>query len=338
MKRLTPTTTQSVQRRGFTLIELLVVIAIIAILIALLLPAVQQAREAARRTQCKNNLHNIILACHNHHDVYNAFPAGYLGHENNLAPGDSNRNIGVFSQQWTAIFPQLLPMMDQTPMYNQIGVWKGVARREDPNSTAAPKDWIQETSFWGNGDTWTLAQTKVPTFVCPSDPGIKAARTVAMMHPYGNSTGGSMTLWYWATDYGLGETNYLGSAGFLGHCEDGPNGPPTQNWSQRKGIFGGRTMTRFRDMSDGSSNTVAFGEVTGGTRYNFTWMGSGIMPIAWGLQQSANQNWYQFESFHTGTIQVALGDGSCRGISKNIDSQLMQDICGMQDGKVIGEF
>jgi prepilin-type N-terminal cleavage/methylation domain-containing protein len=96
------------RRRGFTLIELLVVIAIIAILIALLLPAVQQAREAARRTQCKNNLKQIGLALHNYHDAHDCFPFGWGG----TRPATGSPGYSAISQ--------LLPFFDQAPLYNTI--------------------------------------------------------------------------------------------------------------------------------------------------------------------------------------------------------------------------
>ncbi|HEY2252736.1 MAG TPA: DUF1559 domain-containing protein, partial [Planctomycetaceae bacterium] len=96
-------------RRGFTLIELLVVIAIIAVLVALLLPAVQQAREAARRSQCRNNLKQIGLALHNYHSSYNTFPPGYVAGA--IYPATS------CGWGWCA---QLLPYLDQTPLYNSI--------------------------------------------------------------------------------------------------------------------------------------------------------------------------------------------------------------------------
>ena len=104
------TTSKLCRRPGFTLIELLVVIAIIAILIALLLPAVQQAREAARRTQCKNNLHNIGLAMHNYHDSFNCFPFGQ---------GGAAAQTPGATQRYSAV-SQLLPYIDQSPLYNRI--------------------------------------------------------------------------------------------------------------------------------------------------------------------------------------------------------------------------
>ncbi|NOX55774.1 MAG: DUF1559 domain-containing protein, partial [Planctomycetes bacterium] len=100
-------------RRGFTLIELLVVIAIIAILIALLLPAVQQAREAARRTQCRNNLKQIGLALHNYHDVYGVFPPALI---NSGRQGDRNTNGPVLN---ATAWIMLLPYVDQAPLYEQ---------------------------------------------------------------------------------------------------------------------------------------------------------------------------------------------------------------------------
>jgi prepilin-type N-terminal cleavage/methylation domain-containing protein len=101
------------RRIGFTLIELLVVIAIIAILIALLLPAVQQAREAARRTQCRNHLKQLMLAAHNYHDVYNGFPPGCM-HSQVPRSGGNSASFGP------SFWAPLLPYLDQGPLFNQL--------------------------------------------------------------------------------------------------------------------------------------------------------------------------------------------------------------------------
>src|SRR6187399_915065 len=102
-----------VSRKAFTLIELLVVIAIIAILIALLLPAVQQARESARRTQCKNNLKQFGLALHNYHDTHNTFPGGVVGNAHEIGVGLSSW-VG-----WSGV-SMLLPFVDQAPLYSTL--------------------------------------------------------------------------------------------------------------------------------------------------------------------------------------------------------------------------
>ena len=121
------------RRQGFTLIELLVVIAIIAVLVSLLLPAVQQAREAARRSQCKNNLKQIGLALHNYHDTHSTFPAGYYSWVTNNGSGPAWANIDP--DTWDAApgwgwGTMLLPFLDQAPLYNQLNLnrscWDGV--------------------------------------------------------------------------------------------------------------------------------------------------------------------------------------------------------------------
>jgi prepilin-type N-terminal cleavage/methylation domain-containing protein len=133
------------RHRGFTLIELLVVIAIIAILIALLLPAVQQAREAARQSQCKNNLKQIGLALHNYHDVFNMFPASYLV-DYNHPERDEETLDGPSGWAWGTM---LLPYLDQAPLYNAFEIHLPAWH---PNNAVA-------------------VQTPLEVFLCPSATG-----------------------------------------------------------------------------------------------------------------------------------------------------------------------
>ena len=140
--------------RGFTLIELLVVIAIIAVLIALLLPAVQQAREAARRTQCKNNLKQLGLACHNYLDNYKQFPQNYDGR-------GFLENSGQGWQGGTGCFGWLvmsLPYLDQAPLYNQFNF-------SDQGGTPG-----QGSRGWTSNVNIVPAQSIVNAFMCPSNP------------------------------------------------------------------------------------------------------------------------------------------------------------------------
>jgi len=146
---------QKTRTRGFTLIELLVVIAIIAILIALLLPAVQQAREAARRTQCRNNLKQIGLAMHNYHDVHLIFPFGYQT-ANYLGNTDSTRDSFI---GWGTM---ILPYLDQAPLYNFIDSNGGFDGGEPAGSTR----WYQITALNTNGQGGKVI---LNAFICPSD-------------------------------------------------------------------------------------------------------------------------------------------------------------------------
>jgi prepilin-type N-terminal cleavage/methylation domain-containing protein/prepilin-type processing-associated H-X9-DG protein len=166
-----------IRRRGFTLIELLVVIAIIAILIALLLPAVQQAREAARRTQCKNNLKQFGLALHNYHDTYNMFPPRQGGSGSGSVAGNPAGISGARTAYAGHVF--LLPYMEQNNLYNDL-------MGRNPNL-------VPWNSFFYRGK-------KNPNFQCPSDPGeidpVVAGRTAGLnnyVYCAGDSIGDSTT-------------------------------------------------------------------------------------------------------------------------------------------------
>jgi prepilin-type N-terminal cleavage/methylation domain-containing protein/prepilin-type processing-associated H-X9-DG protein len=198
---------------GFTLVELLVVIAIIGILIALLLPAVQSAREAARRAQCLNHLKQLGLALHNYYDTHNAFPALIGG------PSESGMN-GATTPRFSG-FIGMLPFLEQLPMYETI--------------SKSP------TYVWNAGfQPW---KTQTPTLLCPSD-----IDTKDVVHDDG------VTVW--------GHNNYAFCTGdsyrYL-HWD-------TSTWAYPKkapvrGLFGPHSYTRIAEITDGTSNTIAMGEI-----------------------------------------------------------------------------
>jgi prepilin-type N-terminal cleavage/methylation domain-containing protein len=235
-------------RRAFTLIELLVVIAIIAILVALLLPAVQQAREAARRTQCKANLKNVGVALHNYHDVHSLFPPGVVngGSQANSSPHTTSLN----HTGWV----YLLPMLDQTPLYNEF----------DLNCATNFVNRAGRTLMCG----WTygagtsnpnelLVQTKLAVLLCPSDDGADklvshsdAAHWGADQHAvtnYAFSAGGHGT--GWSTERFWNIFNVASS-----NLPDGRTGIPY------RGAFGFNSNSKFKHFTDGSSNVMLVGE------------------------------------------------------------------------------
>ncbi len=138
------------KKRGFTLIELLVVIAIIAILIALLLPAVQQAREAARRTQCKNNLKQFGVAMHNYHDIHKSFPSGWM-----QPPTSTSSGTWDAGWAWGAL---ILPFIEQGNLHERMGV------------ATVEFDMVDGTDD-GTANPTPETETVLSTFRCPSDPG-----------------------------------------------------------------------------------------------------------------------------------------------------------------------
>ena len=356
--------------RGFTLIELLVVIAIIAILIALLLPAVQQAREAARRTQCKNNLKQLALAMHNYESTYRMFPPG----------GTRDYDFSVQAR--------LLPYVEQANLqdlleFNQTAFTGGFSGKI-PNP-------LFVTAF---------AET-IPVFLCSSDPAPSQTQVAV-----------------------AGDTFTYGGLSYLLSYGSGKGTNNDLRW-RTDGVVYEHSSVRFRDFTDGTSNTVIMSEtvrsvgddmtLTAGTTPQFPYQAtlngsSGLSPglnpvpgvlstggvwgawtnssgmvfnpdlvvawptftawrggsspairgrgISWAFSGAINSltngyitpnsripdvvtHWTGYfapRSYHIGGAQVALGDGAVRFLSDSIDADLHRALHSTNGGEVIGEF
>ncbi|MCH2180102.1 MAG: DUF1559 domain-containing protein [Mariniblastus sp.] len=301
-------------KRGFTLVELLVVIAIIGILIGMLLPAVQQVREAARRTTCANNLRQVGLAVHNFESARGHMPAGAY-----FAYGTVN---------YGSIMVQLLPYLEQNNLFEQY----------DFNSGISP-------DYQTMDDGRLIASHTIPTLVCPSD---------TEPETYFN---------------GRGITNYISSKGPTAHW-DNPNhsNPLWTVWNtdafgvyndpqETAGPFNRlSTLYRFRDVTDGQSNVIFFGEARRadsrhvqrgwGATNNAQGMLSTLIPINWdcadvtatdGRYHPSNWNGeFGFKSNHPAGVQVMMGDNSIHYIAETMDPDTFNRLGGRRDGQVTG--
>ena len=306
---------------GFTLIELLVVIAIIAILIALLLPAVQQAREAARRTQCKNNLKQLVLAMHNYHDVNNTLPLGMVHRAN-----------------WRV---SILPYLEQANVYSKLDF------NESFRGNAV------------SANTQALGGIVMDAMICPSgivDPltnNAYGANSQQMQYANYLAIGGAVDTTF-ARNAPSGRCNrYYGW-----HCD---NGPMLINDKVKfRDLTDGLTNCLILGEQSGRDEGMYYGDRrngyhggwhgTGDTRNTaqfVTGIGSGITPIQYPLNSTCADFWACqvpylnsniLNSEHVGGVQFALADGSVRFLSDSTDLDTLKQLAMKSDGQVVSEF
>ena len=216
-------------RLAFTLVELLVVIAIIGILVSLLLPAVQAAREAARRMQCSNNLKQLALAMHNYHDTNKAFPAlGYVG----AGAGNAGIGRGNWPYSWAI---SVLPYMEQGPLYDAM------MTRAKPSGRGLPSPWTTDRRGAADAEerAWVLRywMVDVPAFICPSDsPPADRIESPSLIN-YKASVGDD----YHQNHFRLGQSGRV-----------------------NRGVFQVNRYLEIGGITDGTSNTVLLGEAVAG--------------------------------------------------------------------------
>lgn len=360
--------------RGFTLIELLVVIAIIGVLISLLLPAVQQAREAARRSQCRNNLKQIGLAFHNYMEAFQTTPL----HQHRIASDYSGGNGSAGGKSW---YCGILPFVDQATIYNKIDFSNG-------------EGWSAFTA--GTSVSMQMSRVQVPLFKCPSESMVNQVSGIAAANFNYVANAGRPRNLLKVGQASTGAAAPPASKGIISMSRMSPGGPYSSNWRQTT-----NAAFRMRDVTDGASNTAMLSEslVSSSTnnpdrRRNLGYTNSAMIEqydvaidnvVRDGLANFQNwADWTQYKghswmysdswqkhvyghvfppntvsiaayssdtfrchegdgaitpsSDHAGGVHVALMDGSVRFLSNNIDLSIWWGLGTKAEGEVLNEF
>lgn len=353
-------------QKGFTLIELLVVIAIIAVLIALLLPAVQQAREAARRTQCRNNLKQLGLAYYNYESTYGTFPMEKIDFTGATPPINFQQNCNQM----------VLPFLDQGPLYNQFNF----------------------NAIWSDPTQYKLTSTNLTVFQCPSAPS-KESRTKPSSvtpavenptgYPYPTAVGGYGVCDYMALSGARasiwGATGNTIPTAALSPVLTLPGNAASTKENRFTSVMHTTMSRTIANVSDGLSNTMMIAEAAGRpaiymtrkrtmapnvvTKDGWGWADPGFSGAIDGSTDDGVTinnakkasapltnavacptgscvgtcfincvNDSELYSFHIGGIQALMGDGSVRFINENIGAMVLAAICTGDVGDLVGEF
>lgn len=244
-------------------------VGVVAVLIALLLPAVQQAREAARRSQSKNNLKQLALSLHNYHDSYNQLPPG------------TRPNPKLKPEERLSWIVDILPYLDQAPLFNKVDLKAG---------------WKDKSN--------EIVKTPLAILLNPSQssPSVRD---------------------------GYGVTNYVGIAGM---GKEAATLPITDN---RVGMFGYDRAVKFRDVTDGLSNTMM---ITDASKDFGPWAQGGTATIRALTTKPYINGPDGIGSPHAGIINVLMGDGSVRAVSQNIDPKVFEALSTIHGGEDVGDF
>ncbi len=332
---------------GFTLVELLVVIAIIGVLVGLLLPAVQAAREAARRMQCSNNLKQIGLALHNYESTYKKFPAAGRGANQNASGGRTPVNGQAKGSNGLV---SILPFLEQQPLYNQFNHSESFTAHLGDPAGSVRGTLVGNPLTNGNAK---LSEIALSVYLCPSDSAGNQSKLTG--YHYGPATG-----------IAASKTNY-------DFCTDAANMWSMWSWRENSGrgterMFGWESNCKFGDISDGTSNVFAVSEITqlvangagvawayrghvmngGDPAYGDNTLRGGInvwhqpwvhptwtSPPYTPQVGRARSWWCPVGSLHTGGAQFTLGDGSVHFVAQTVDFPVLVGLSGIADGQPV---